>query len=116
MDKTYPECIMCLNDIENCLFVNLPIKKATCTCKAVIHKKCLTQWYNHKKEKVCPVCLSNIKQISLFQNIQSYLFSLFFETIIGRLFTTLLLIIIFGVIAFQIMIFFHSIVHNKLHI
>jgi len=55
------QCIMCLDDIEKGL-VSLPMKKSTCTCKATLHKTCLNEWYNHKKEKVCPICLAAIQQ------------------------------------------------------
>jgi hypothetical protein len=51
---------MCLDDIEKGL-VSLPMKKSTCTCKATLHKTCLNEWYNHKKEKVCPICLTVVE-------------------------------------------------------
>jgi E3 ubiquitin-protein ligase DOA10 len=52
------ECMICIQNISYNDIVILPITNLSgCNCKGQYHKKCLEDWFIHKNDYTCPICL-----------------------------------------------------------
>jgi hypothetical protein len=65
IDDSSPECIICMESINNTSIIKLPINNVSnCKCKGDYHSKCLYEWFIIKKKIICPICMMGLNKIN----------------------------------------------------
>ena len=78
IDDLSPECIICMESINNTSVVKLPINNISkCKCKGDYHSKCLYEWFIIKKKIICPICMMGLNHCNYYPFIDNnyYLFN-----------------------------------------
>lgn len=77
IDDSSPECIICMESINNTSMITLPINNISrCKCKGNYHSKCLYEWFIIKKKVICPICMMGLNHSNYYPFIDNNYYSL----------------------------------------